>query len=135
MSLSIIIPAFNEEKKIKKTIYSVLRLKKKISKIEVLIIDDQSTDMTFQAVKEIKKSKGKIKIFKNKKKGLGSAIQSGIEKSKYKYLCIFMADMSDDLNDLKRYYDLISKNNLDAVFGTRFANESNVYNYPKFKSR
>ena len=133
MSLSIIIPAFNEEKQIKKTIYSVLRLKKKISKIEVLIIDDQSTDMTFQAVKEIKKSKGTIKIFKNKKKGLGSAIQSGIEKSKYKYLCIFMADMSDDLNDLKRYYDLISKNNLDAVFGTRFANESNVYNYPKFK--
>lgn len=133
MSLSVIIPAFNEEKQIKKTINSVLRLKKKIKKIEVLIVDDQSTDMTFQKVKEIKKNKEIIKIFKNKKKGLGSAIQSGIEKSKYKYLCIFMADMSDDLNDLKRYYDLISKNNLDAVLGSRFIKESKIKNYPLFK--
>jgi len=44
-----------------------------------------------------------------------------------------MADLSDDINDLKKYYDLIKKNNIDAVFGSRFIKDSRVINYPKKK--
>ena len=33
-----------------------------------------------------------------------------------------MSDMSDDLNDVKKYYNTIKNKNLDAVFGTRFPN-------------
>ena len=133
MSLSIIIPAYNEEDQIKNTLKKLINFKKKINNIDIIIIDDQSTDKTYNTVKKFSKRKKFIKIYLNKKKGLGSAIETGIKKSKSKYLSIFMADMSDSLNDLNKYYKLIQKNNVDAVFGTRFSKKSKVYGYPIFK--
>ncbi len=45
-----------------------------------------------------------------------------------------MCDLSDDVNDVYKYYKIINSNkNLDAVFGTRFAKNSKVRNYPYFK--
>ena len=41
-----------------------------------------------------------------------------------------MADLSDDPNDIVRYYKLITKLNLDAVFGSRFIKKSKVIDYP-----
>ena len=43
-----------------------------------------------------------------------------------------MSDLSDDINDMKKYHDIISKK-IDAVFGSRFISGSKVYNYPLFK--
>ena len=54
------------------------------------------------------RNKKYIKLYKNSKIGLGSAIQNGILRSRKKYVCIFMADMSDDIKDLIKYYYLIS---------------------------
>ncbi len=133
MSLSLIIPAYNEQDQISSTIKSLVKFKKKINNLEVVIIDDQSTDDTYKIVKKISKNKKFIKIYANTKKGLGSALETGIKKSKSKYVCIFMSDMSDDLNDVKKYYNTIKNKNLDAVFGTRFSKQSKVSNYPIFK--
>ena len=133
MSLSLIIPAYNESPQISYTLQKLNRIKSKINKFEILIIDDFSTDNTAEIVKK-KISRFKyIKLYKNKKKGLGSAIETGIIKSKYKYVCIFMSDLSDDINDLIKYYSDIKKDNLDAVFGTRFSKNSRVIDYPFFK--
>ena len=45
-----------------------------------------------------------------------------------------MCDLSDDVNDIYKYYKAITDNNeLDAVFGTRFDKNSKVKNYPFFK--
>ena len=74
-----------------------------------------------------------IKAYKNYKKGLGPAITLGISKSEKNYLAIMMSDMSDDVEDLKKYYNLINKNELDAVFGSRFLKNSKIENYPKLK--
>ena len=41
-----------------------------------------------------------------------------------------MADQSDDINDLKKYFQIISSENLDAVLGSRFLNNSKVEKYP-----
>ena len=57
----------------------------------------------------------------------------GILESKGEFICIMMADISDDLNDLKKYYEVIKKKNIDAVFGSRFMRGSKVINYPKQK--
>lgn len=133
MSLSIIIPVNNEIKQVKFTILKLLKLKKNFRKFEIIFVDDFSTDETLSLLQK-KCSKSKLlKVIKNKKKGLGSAIEQGIIKSKFKFLCIYMCDMSDDLNDLKKYYKIISNENLDAVFGSRFYAKSNVTNYPLIK--
>ena len=44
-----------------------------------------------------------------------------------------MADFSDSIIDLKKYYHLIKEKNLDAVFGSRFIKGSKIDNYPKKK--
>ena len=133
MSLSIVIPVHNEEEQLKITIPKLIHFKKKINDLEIIFVDDLSTDNTNKLIKKYIKRKKFIKLIKNKKKGLGSAISNGILRSQRKYVCIFMADMSDDLKDLKRYFSEISNKNLDAVLGSRFIKNSYVKDYPLFK--
>lgn len=133
MSLSIIVPVYNESKNLKKTFNNLIKIKKKIKKLNLIIIDDFSTDNTFDLAKRFSKKNSFIKVFKNKKKGLGSAIEEGFKKSKFKYVAIFMADSSDSVIDLIRYYKIISSNKYDAVLGSRFIKNSTTKDYPLFK--
>ena len=134
MSLSIIIPIYNEVEQLSYTIKKLQTLQKKNYNYELIFIDDFSNDGSYKKLIKFKKRYSKIKIYKNFKKGLGSAIKLGIEKSKNKYVCIFMCDLSDDVKDINKYYKIIKNNqNLDAVLGTRFAKNSKVKNYPYLK--
>ena len=81
-------------------------------------------------LKKKKDSYNQIKLFNNNKKGLGGAINLGIEKSVGEAVCIMMADLSDDIADLKKYYQLIQSIDIDAIFGSRFIKGSNVSDYP-----
>ena len=60
-------------------------------------------------------------------------ISTAIKNSSNEYFCLFMSDLSDNIEDLKTYYETIKKSDLDAVFGSRFIKGSDVKNYPKFK--
>ena len=134
MSLSIIIPICNEVEQLNYTIKKLQALRKKIHNYELIFVDDFSNDGSYKKLRIFKKKYSKIQIYKNIKKGLGSAINLGIKRSKKKYVCIFMCDLSDDVNDIYKYYKTMSSNqNLDAVFGTRFSSNSKVKNYPYFK--
>ncbi len=131
MSLTIIIPCKNEEKIILKTFQNIKKIiKKKIKKFEFILIDDFSNDNTLNILNKISRQNKNITVVKNKITGLGSAINLGIKYSKNKYIAIMMADLSDDPYDLIKYYNEISKNNLDAVFGSRFTKKSKVVDYP-----
>ncbi len=129
MSLTILIPTKNEQDVIEKTIKNIIN--SRISKInyEILIINDFSTDKTKIILKKFKRNK-KIKLINNIKPGLGGALSIGIEKSTKEFICIFMADESDSISDLIKYYKIISKNKYDAVFGSRFIKGSNLKDYP-----
>ena len=133
MSISIIIPVYNEEDQIRITLNKLNNFKKKIYDLEIIFVDDFSSDNTKIIIEKYSKKKKFIKLIKNTKKGLGSAISNGVIKSRKKFICIFMSDMSDDLNDVIKYYKLISKEDLDAVLGSRFNKHSNVIDYPLFK--
>ena len=88
------------------------------------------SDKTVKIINKIKKRNRRIKIVNNIQPGLGSAIKVGIKKSINDYVCIYMADESDSIKDMVKYYNIINKNKLDAVFGSRFIKGSNVKNYP-----
>jgi len=133
MSLSLIIPVYNEIDQLGYTIDKLIKLKKKIKNIEFIFIDDFSNDSSYEYIEKYSKKNKFIRLIKNKKKGLGSAIEEGIKKSKLNYVCVFMCDMSDDIKDVIIYYNLINKIKNDAILGTRFSKRSNVKNYPLFK--
>lgn len=133
MSLSIVIPCKNEEIIIKRTVEIILNIIKDID-IELIIIDDFSDDQTYQIIKSLNINNKKIKLIKNiNHGGLGEAIKLGINNSSKKYLCFFMADMSDSVEDVIKYYNEISKDDLDAVLGSRFIKGSKKIDYPKKK--
>ena len=130
--LSIIIPVKNEYENLE-AIDSQFRNNFENISYEVLLINDFSEDDTLQKAEKICFNNKKIAIYNNEKKGLGGAISLGIKKAKGDFVCIMMADFSDSIIDLKKYYHLIKEKNLDAVFGSRFIKGSKIDNYPKKK--
>ena len=64
---------------------------------------------------------------------MGGAITKGINKAEGEAVCVMMSDLSDDIDDLKKYYNIIKEEKVDAVFGSRFIKESKIVNYPKKK--
>lgn len=134
MSISVIIPAKNEEAIILKTLKKFEESWIVHVEHEILIINDNSSDKTAELIKNTNFKKLKIILIDNVKFGLGSAITCGIDNSSNEFISIYMADMSDSLDDLKNYYDKIKNNkSLDAIFGSRFIKNSKITNYPKIK--
>lgn len=131
MDLTIVIPVKNEESNIGKMIFTIQK-EIKVS-YEILFIDDFSNDETYKIITEFQKTNPKINVIKNKIKGLGQSVKNAITFSKGRYLSIVMCDGSDDLKDLNRYFQTITQNKLDAVFGTRFHKDSIITDYPKLK--
>ena len=127
--LSIIIPARNEAENLEDILNYFVNGLNNIE-YEVLLINDYSIDNTLEKAEDVFRQHNNFKVFNNKKKGLGGAINLGIEKSKGKKICIMMADLSDDINDLMKYNNLMDKKNLDAVLGSRFLRDSVVEGYP-----
>ena len=132
MKLTVIIPIRNEEFLIKK-IVDQLQSKLKILSYEIIFINDFSTDNTVKVTKELIKTKPKINIYDNKRKGLGGAITEGVNNATGEAICIMMSDLSDSIDDLEKYYNIIKDEDVDAVFGSRFIEGSKIIDYPKKK--
>ncbi len=127
--LSVIIPARDEAENLE-NIFDYFNEGMKGIKFEIIIINDFSNDDTFAKAKSLCETNKNFRIYNNKKKGLGGAINLGIEESNGERVAIMMADLSDDISDLKRYNDLMIDNNLDAVLGSRFTKNSKIIDYP-----
>ena len=132
MKISIIIPVRNEELLIEKIIG---QLEKKLKNLpyEIIFINDFSSDNTAQITEKITQNKLQIKLHNNTKKGLGGAITEGINKATGEAVCIMMSDLSDNIDDLEKYYNIIKSERVDAVFGSRFIKGSKITDYPKKK--
>ena len=61
--LTIIIPAYNSERYIEKCIFSIL--KQTYTNLEIIIIDDNSIDNTYDICKKIEKNDARVKIIRN----------------------------------------------------------------------
>ena len=132
MKVSIIIPVRNEELLIKKII-DQLEIKLKNLPCEIIFINDFSTDQTVNIIEKIISSKKQIYLFNNTRRGLGGAITEGINNANGESICIMMSDLSDDIDDFKKYYNIIKSEQVDAVFGSRFIRGSKTIDYPKKK--
>jgi glycosyltransferase involved in cell wall biosynthesis len=116
--LTIVIPAYNEEKGIEKTI---LTCKRTNPKATILVIDDCSTDNTAKITKNLKKQVKNLEIISHKKnKGYGGALATGFSSAKTKYVAFLDADLTYHPRYLPVLLDLVIKNKLDCAWGNRF---------------
>lgn len=89
-SVSIIIPAWNEEKSIEKTLKSVIDFDYPKDRFEIIVVDDGSEDETYKLAKKYE-NKG-IEVFTKKNGGKGSALNLGISKAKGEIIFTMDAD-------------------------------------------
>ena len=118
MLCSVIIPVYNNENIIQQSISSLENQTLNKDLFEVIVIDDNSTDKTFNIVEDyIKHSCLNINLIKNNKKGVSSARNLGIESSKGKYLFYLDSDDFYSNNTLKNvcYFFENYENNIDLI--------------------
>ena len=127
--LSIIIPARNESDNLKDILDYFTKNLIDIE-YEVVLINDFSNDDTLDKANSLFKLHKQFRVFDNQKKGLGGAINTGIQKSNGSKIAIMMADLSDDIKDLIKYNNIMDEKKVDAVLGSRFIKGSIVKDYP-----
>ena len=134
-SLSVVIPAFNEEGCIENTLDGLCStLEQETIDYEVVVVNDHSTDTTGSILKRFSKQNPKIKSHDNTEpNGFGYSVRTGFSHCRGDWVAIMMADASDDPQDLVRFYREAIEKNTDAVFGHRFARGGKVVGYPIFK--
>ncbi len=131
---SIVIPAYNEEKNIPKTVEEVQKTFRKYDiPYELILVNDNSTDSTPDVIKALMADDPNIKtVDRRPPGGFGRAIRAGLDAVTGDMVIIYMADLSDDPEDAIKYYKKIEEG-YDCVFGSRFRKGSKVEKYPKFK--
>jgi dolichol-phosphate mannosyltransferase len=132
MKLSVVIPAHNEEGCIESTVRALYEtLKKAGIDHEILVINDNSNDSTQGILERLLKEIETLNVVVNRPpNGFGFAVRRGLEEFSGDAVCIFMADASDDPNDVVKYYHLLIGNGVDCMFGSRFMKGGKVIDYP-----
>jgi dolichol-phosphate mannosyltransferase len=133
--LSIVVPAYNEEQNIVKCIEelrSVIGQKYGIP-YEVVVVNDSSKDGTETVVRAQMAIDPAVRLVNRKPPGgFGRAVRAGVEAVQGDVVVVYMADLSDDPEDVVAYYRKIQEG-YDCVFGSRFIKGSKVKHYPKLK--
>lgn len=111
--VSIIIPVFNGEKHIEKCIKSLL--KQTYQEIEVLIINDGSTDRTKEIVEECAKGDNRVVLVNQKNEGVSVARNIGIERARGKYILFVDSDDSLIENAINELVEESSNSNYDII--------------------
>jgi len=115
--LSVIVPVFNEEKTIKQIISQIRN--SGIKQIELIVVDDGSTDSTRNILKKNKKEID-ILILKETNEGKGSALREGIKKATGEIVIIQDADLEYDPKEYLKLIAPITDGRADVVYGSRF---------------
>jgi len=127
------IPAFNEESTIERTILSIPRKIQGVDDVQVLVIDDGSNDKTV----ELALNAGADKIVSHHtNSGVGAAFMTGIRNAILKNVDIVVTIDADSQFDSKEIPNLIRpilNNQADVVIGSRFLKKMPT-NYPKIKT-
>ncbi|BFI73506.1 undecaprenyl-phosphate 4-deoxy-4-formamido-L-arabinose transferase [Nanoarchaeota archaeon] len=107
--VSIIVPAYNEEKNIKETIERLIELDYPKEKLEIIVVDDGSKDNTFEIAKEYEDKYNFIKVYKKENGGKASALNYGIKRCTGDYIVVLDADsipQKDSLKKMIKYFYL-----------------------------
>lgn len=136
--VSVIIPCYNSEKYISKCLNSILN--QTYSNIEIIIIDDGSTDNSVNIIQNNIENRSNVIFIKNKNNGVSYTRNLGLEKASGKY--VMFVDSDDYLNDnktIEKIINYILKYNTDVVRfnfikekDNKFINSKPVYSKVKY---
>ena len=127
-------PIYNDEEKIYDSINSVLS--QSLTDIELICVDDGSTDNSLRILKSLAEKDDRIRVFSQKNQGSGKARNKGISEAKGEYIAFLDSDDQMVDNDaLNQLYTEAKKNNVDMVSGgIQFVDKGKIsYEFSCFK--
>ncbi len=116
MTLSVIVPVYNEAKTIKQLIEKVIAVG--IDK-EIVVVDDSSTDGTDKILRDMRYENLKV-IHHSSNRGKGAAILTGLSQASGEYVVVQDADLEYDPGDYLKLMDHLKKGEGDIILGARF---------------
>ena len=124
VQLSIIIPAFNEERRLPQTLDRVRAfLESRPGSSEVIVVDDGSTDGTAQLVEKMSGSWPEIRLLKNPgNRGKGYSVRHGMLEAAGEIVLFTDADLSAPIEEANRLFDALKTH--DAAIGSRNVDRS-----------
>lgn len=123
--ISIIMPVFNEEHFVMRAINAVTKARVGAKNIELIVVDDGSTDGTYKKIKRAKIQNKKLRVTIKivrlvNNRGKGAAIRAGLKKVTGKIVVIQDADLEYSPKEIKKLIRPINLGYADVVYGSRF---------------
>ena len=110
--VTVVVPAYNNETVIRECLDSIVG--QTLKDIEIIIVDDESTDKTFDIAKEYEASDSRVKAFRQKHSNAGEARNYGLSMAKGKYLVFWDSDDTFEQSALEKLYDKTSSTDADV---------------------
>jgi len=124
--ISVVIPAFNEEKNVSLLYKELKEVLKSLGKYEIIFVDDGSTDSTFKELKKLYK-KGNLKVIKFRRNfGKAAAMSAGLKVAKGKYIITMDADLQDNPQEIPKFLKNIEKEDYDMIVGWKYPREDTL---------
>ncbi len=126
LRLSIVLPTFRERENIPQIVEQLFKLGS-YYELEILIIDDDSRDGTFDFVKNLSIEDHRVRIIRRVgRSGLASAIKEGFLNATGDIVALMDADGQHQPVDVFKAIDYLISNNYDLVIGSRFLERANI---------
>ena len=120
--LSVVIPAFNEEARIGRTIAEfAAEIDRLAVDAELIVVDDGSRDRTASIVDQIANGDARVKLIRAAHAGKGAAVRRGMIAARGAWRFLADADLSMPVSELKQFLDAAARGSGDVLIGSREA--------------
>jgi glycosyltransferase involved in cell wall biosynthesis len=128
--LSIMIPVYNEEPTVKMAIGRILDTEYPVDQVELVIVNDGSTDGTTAILRELAAADSRINLVEHERNsGKGDAIRTAIQHANGTYAAIMDADLEYEASDIGKLLEPILEGEAEVVFGSRGFESHSAFNF------
>lgn len=134
MKISVIIPMYNEEDNVLRTLDEVETALKTYKNYEIVVVDDGSSDNTYNLTKEVTTKDSHIKLLKHPvNMGMGRALRTGFEKSNGDVVVTLDADLSYDPSFIPKIVDELTEDSVGIVVGSQYMDGGKTEGVPRLR--